>query len=450
MTEKIEYKGYWWRPTSPEKPAPGIMTYIPHEELRLELTGDFDQYKGAVAAFMEPGDEEIIHGLTSDAEKVTLVNCFSSKSINFSCPFPMTKYNCQYAVIGKHIDNLNQDCFYKAYVHFPIMSLWCHPGAIQFEYSENSKGKIGGVSISFSTDKKIIDAVDIDENTSLELRASIEYESDSLAPKIRQSTFLKISKQQDSNIKSFCSDIFIFEQFLSLASLASVQCSDIFLYDKTVYQETEDGDRHHHPIRLLYRQMRQQEDTAMKRHDILFDYSSISGIYHDIIRRWYKEKADLAPIRAHLVDSIAYKRTFCNTDFLVVMQAAEGFWWRFRDKGYKERNNLAPKHKTKIETAISELKKEFDDIGIIKEMDIDAKAAADSRNYYSHFMSRPAGKSILDGVELYSLTARLRLLLICCLLSFIGMDNSRIEAILKRSTSRFITEATQTLGDDNK
>ena len=196
--------------------------------------------------------------------------------------------------------------------------------------------------------------------------------------------------------------------------------------------------------------MRQQEDTAMKRHDILFDYSSISGIYHDIIRRWYKEKADLAPIRAHLVDSIAYKRTFCNTDFLVVMQAAEGFWWRFRDKGYKERNNLAPKHKTKIETAISELKKEFDDIGIIKEMDIDAKAAADSRNYYSHFMSRPAGKSILDGVELYSLTARLRLLLICCLLSFIGMDNSRIEAILKRSTSRFITEATQTLGDDNK
>lgn len=83
-------------------------------------------------------------------------------------------------------------------------------------------------------------------------------------------------------------------------------------------------------------------------------------------------------------------------------------------------------------------------------MDIDAKAAADSRNYYSHFMSRPAGKSILDGVELYSLTARLRLLLICCLLSFIGMDNSRIEAILKRSTSRFITEATQTLGDDNK
>ena len=44
------------------------------------------------------------------------------------------------------------------------------------------------------------------------------------------------------------------------------------------------------------------------------------------------------------------------------------------------------------------------------------------KHYYSHFMNKSQKPNTLDGIELYKLTGKLRILLICCVLSFIGMD----------------------------
>jgi len=42
MTEKFEYKGYWYLPSDPENAIAGILTYIPNESIILELIGTFE------------------------------------------------------------------------------------------------------------------------------------------------------------------------------------------------------------------------------------------------------------------------------------------------------------------------------------------------------------------------------------------------------------------------
>jgi hypothetical protein len=69
---------------------------------------------------------------------------------------------------------------------------------------------------------------------------------------------------------------------------------------------------------------------------------------------------------------------------------------------------------------------------------IDKEAVVDSRNYYSHFMPKDKQPKALDGYELYKLTIRLRILLVCCVLSLYGFDNSRINEIMKESHSKVL------------
>lgn len=60
--------------------------------------------------------------------------------------------------------------------------------------------------------------------------------------------------------------------------------------------------------------------------------------------------------------------------------------------------------------------------------------------YYSHFMNKSQKPNTLDGIELYKLTGKLRILWICCVLSFIGMDHQQIDQLLSKSNNRYIVE----------
>lgn len=57
----------------------------------------------------------------------------------------------------------------------------------------------------------------------------------------------------------------------------------------------------------------------------MFDYNLISEQYPKIIHKWYNDKEDIAPIRAHLIDSIQNTKIFSSIDFLIVVQALEDF-----------------------------------------------------------------------------------------------------------------------------
>ena len=231
----------------------------------------------------------------------------------------------------------------------------------------------------------------------------------------------------------------IFIRPLTLAVLDTVQCSKIFLFDRSIYQKYAGNKKLYHPIQLIYIQDElANTDKKWKNWNFLFDYTSISGHFAEIIQKWYTDKSVLSPIRTHLIDSIAHKKVFSSIDFLVIIQALEGFWWRFKDQEYRQKANQ--KKNTSLKTIIEQIRQDFSDVSRVKKIEINIDEVVDSRHYYSHFMNKSQKPNTLDGIELYKLTGKLRILLICCVLSFIGMNHQQIDQLLNKSNNRYIVE----------
>ncbi|MEE0234629.1 MAG: hypothetical protein UD961_00535 [Bacteroidales bacterium] len=81
---------------------------------------------------------------------------------------------------------------------------------------------------------------------------------------------------------------------------------------------------------------------------------------------------------------------------------------------------------------------EFSDIRCVEMEEDDYQKIADSRHYYSHLL--PPGKKphVVQGKELYNLDFKLRKLLLCCVLNFMGFDNSTIDMFVAKSNNHFL------------
>ena len=245
-----------------------------------------------------------------------------------------------------------------------------------------------------------------------------------LTPKIEQYTCLEIDKKIDSSFINFIYDIEMYEQFLSLATLEVVECSKIILRDRNLYQE-ENGKKYYNTIELIYVQKDDFEESKQtKRHNYLFTYETIKDQYNQIIKKWYEDADKIAPIRLHLIESIRPKRIFSSVDFLIVIQALEGYHIRFRKEDT-------------LTNILNNIIAEFSSIDKTKNDEINVRAVVDSRHYYSHLMDKKEKKHAVDGVELYYLTQKLRKLLICCLLDFVGFDKPKINEILNTCHNTF-------------
>ena len=154
-------------------------------------------------------------------------------------------------------------------------------------------------------------------------------------------------------------------------------------------------------------------------------YETIKDSFPTIIRKWYEEKNSF-PIRAHLIDSVGHRGTFCSNDFLIVAQAVEGYYCRYKKDGLG------------ITSILENLRQDFSDIAILELSDEDIACIRDSRHYFSHLLPPGKKEHVVDGLKLYDLNHKLRKLLLCCLLSFIGFSNEEINKIFSKSNNSFL------------
>lgn len=435
MTKTIVIKGYWWLPATHENTVAGILTYTPNESIILELIGQLKPETSAIEEFINREEECAILGYSSDAKEISLINCYpSGGNLNFSCKFPIQRYNCQHLIIGTHITSLDTPHFFKTLINIPYLSLWATPNSIEntMFYEEKTINKY---CISFRADKNHIDAVDLGDFR-LSLDGHVNYRGDYFEPKINQQTTVTLTNSLDYSLKDALKQIFLFEQFLSFATLKSLESSKIILYNKSKFQQFENGEKHYFPIeyiRVYKGNNTNQEEQIAEQRKFLFKYDTIKDVFQLILKKWYQEQTDIAPIRHHLIECVRQKGSFSSVDFLIIIQAIECFWWRFRDADYKLKNNITVKKQTNLNTILESLINEFNEIEILKLSQINIKEVVDSRHYFSHFVPKTKKPFAKDGLELYNITNKIRKLLICCLLNFIGFDNSRIATIIKES-----------------
>lgn len=438
LDQKLEYKGYWYLPSSPEKKIAGNLTYYPNEKIVLELFGGFNTNLDSLLNNVE--QEPIIYGNTSDAKEITLLQCFSNVTINTSAEFPMISYTCNIMIIGKFVASLDEKCHYTANIRIPELTSWYPPQSIEINIPDLDDTT--NMTISVNTHQKTSSetVVKVDENTSILLKKNVNCSAENMLLNIQleQYTHLEIIKQDAVSIKELLVDIYKYEQFISLATLNVVKSSMITLYDSNLFEQFENK-KIYAPIYIIHPFTERLDIVPnLKFHEYLFTYFTIQDIYPDILQKWYNATEELNPIRSHLIESLKKKKVYGSVDFLIIIQAIEGYWWRFKDDIYHKQNSIPVKNRTALNTILTELKSAFNDITLIKTLDIDIDAIVDSRHYYSHFLLRDKKKKRLDGWDLINQAKKLRLLLICCILSFIGFDNSRINTIFIKSNSKLI------------
>jgi len=429
LCDPFEYKGYWWKPDDPDNKVAGVLTYKPGESITLELIGTFDKENDAVVAFLNKSEESVIHGALGNAKKVTLLKCHPSGSVNLSSFFPIIRYTCIYCFIGRCYSGMDEEGDFRMTVHFPELSYWCHPGVLRETFMKNKEQKGQIISLSFEAlfGGKTLADVELDDGYTIQLKAGASLGGDPalLSNEIGQSSWLEISRNEKVSFNQLLSHIYKFEEFLSIATMRVVESSEITIYDEEYYQEYNDGEKHHHGIYFFSSHWKGKDNEKVDTLKFLFGYDDIKDRLGEMMRLWYADKNDMYPVRSNLVDSLEKKRMFSNMDFLILARALDGYCIRSKYKG-----SFTNRMKTVIEN--------FSDILHIRKDNIKVEELVDSRDYYAHFMPRKGKKHVLDGFELHDLTQKVRRLVICCVLSDLGLDNTIIDTIFKNSNSKYI------------
>lgn len=431
MKEGFTHKGYWWLPGKHEDKIAGVLTYNPNSSIELELFGLLYPNVNPIDSLAEAKNQDVIYGITSDAKEITLLRCRLSGSYNFASEFPLINYNCQNLLVGIHLESEKQKVFLKAKVYIPELSKWCPATLLDKKVEWDESGKWKSVTIVTENKAEILNETEINEYTTLILKGITNNSGNQNYREISKVTYLEILKREDSSIQDFRNLIFSFEQFLSFVALREVQCSEIHLY------ASSDGKRTDEKIQLFYIQERAIESKLADSSHYLFSFETVKDYLSDIIKQWYSTDSAIIPIRRHLIDSIKSKEYFGSNDFLMVAQAIDGFWLRFRDEEYKNTNGINQKKRTSYKTKIKQLLSEFNNISLIVNItdEIDIDSVVESRDYYSHFMNKDKKTKAADGIELYKMTHRLRILLICMFLNWMGFNNEQIDTIISKSNS---------------
>ena len=417
MEDNRIFKGYWWLPSVPDDKVAGTLTIETDGDLRLELYGGFGQNENGVNFEREP--DKVIYGWcyapNGHMKQISLFECHSSISLNFSSDFPITRYTCYYALIGYHLLSMKDAKFFEARVEFAELSYWCPPSNITTWYKENSIT----IALDISTEKSTMASIKLNNGMTLSLNQECSYRPDGTQIDINQATTLVIEKDDISGLDVLATAR-KFERFLSLAMLKPIEHGRITLRSRDYYQEMKDGEPYYHSIELVSKLYKVESNDKAKMYDMLFNYADVKQDFEAVFKR-YDENMSIAQIWSNLIDSLERKRVFTSNDFLVVIQALDGFSIRFR----KETSFLAQ---------IKALRDEFKDIKRLKLTDEDLKASKGSRDYYSHILKleKKEMRNALEGAKLYDLTRKLRVLLICCILNFLGMDNGRINELLNK------------------
>lgn len=325
-------------------------------------------------------------------------------------------------MIGAHMEAMSTPSFFKAQIHYDELTYWCPPKNIRTTWSESE------ISLTVKTvddESSNLATIYLDDGYTLNLKENCNYNHPKdFAVYADQLTYLEVLREGLS-----ADDVVMMtrqmERFLSLATLLPVEQTKIWLYSKDKCQISEKGETYYHFIELIT-YLYKDKPEKIQDHNFLFKHKDVADVFPDMFKRMYSNES-ISLIWTMLLDSLEKKRIFTSNDFLLVAQALDGFAKRFR----KGKN---------IENEFTDLRNEFQDIERLNVSDADLEEAAGSRNYYSHVLrvDLKEDKKAQDGLKLYGLMGRMRVLLICCVMDFLGLDHTKINQLLEKSSNSFL------------
>lgn len=442
--ETQEYKGLWWLPENPKHKVAGILYYTAGEELRLELIGSFDiQHPVGIAAIMNVKREDVIWGQASDGTFITLLDNGCKISHRGCAEFSTVVYSAKEVAIGLHIDSIDDKRFFKGIARIPELSYFLFPAAVKQLVMDTENGS--GIYIKYEDpkqDEREVGKTDVGNGLSICLCRNASFSSGefSFKPTFEQNTLLQIESNKPVSFKQLYEAVVRYEGFLSLATLREVRYSGLRLYSDDCKVRIGDGNYRHMPVIVDTIFHKKPSDKKIDPYKFLFAYKQISDRYSDALKKWFTEDEQFNAIRGHFLDSIDYHGPFSYINFLVAIQAVEGYGRRYLEEEIKAyRKTLSGDQKKKaLLNILTTVFSQYQGVRKVKQ-DTNLEAIVEARNYHSHLLKRK-GQPLVKTEELFILTDELRKVLICCILAYLGFSNAEIDNLTNSTYNELFQE----------
>lgn len=405
------FHGEWWVPAVADRdtrmisPHPeemmglesrhmGTLTYYEDEESTLELYLVPSNFH---AHYYHSND--VMWGKDANGNIFTL---FNVTMIDKQSPdFTNTKFTVGLILIGEYVLSIDNAWSKKCCVHFPYLNNWLFYETKQYitpslnnEYHLDAS--IRGIKlIETEVEKGIVWRL----YHGMQVAESIE------GITIKKTPYLIIESSEPISIYSYLMQIAEFEQFLSIALCGEQKSSEI----KFIGSDSKRS------CKLLLK----RESSFNPFFISLIKFVELKDRLPSMLNTWHANYEKIAPISSYLIDSLKKNNRFDVPAFLIIAQALDGFHKRFVNK--KDGKNIK-----KYEEQIKILLKKFNEVDVVKKINLNPEVLTASRHKYSHLLPDGEQPLAVEGEELYWLTEKCKVLLTCCILNMLGLTNEEI------------------------
>jgi hypothetical protein len=468
MTENFEYKGQWFLPINKEKKVSGILRYDVNHGITLEVLEDFEGTQ-SLSPMYNITEYDIILGVTSQSKEITLYKTYISQreSIrwvrNHEVGKQTCKYSVQYIFEGVHFDKVEDINFDTLISEFVYLDEWV--GIFGFTFPN---GIIEGTNknnewqqVNYKLPEPIVFPLsdDLDGHFNFVMNTSAHPKKVTMEQKVQ----FVLKYKNEKTFKEIWHDLNKFQNFLILCLNEKTNPRNILLHNGKIaidygYGMVIDGQ-----IKLYYRTPDIKSEIPLNSMSILFRYREIQNNFAQMIKTWFERYEKLESVINLLINHFFNDDRFSENIFLNLVQAAESFHARTRDKTkmhkaeYKqlteqilskedEKYHKCLKelfhfgNKLNLHTRLNELIascscKMIDNL--INDKDKFIRDIKNSRNYYTHYSPELENKA-LKNVELFPISEKLKLLMICIFLLEVGLDKNALNQILERKKYTFL------------
>lgn len=465
MDKNFEYKGQWFLPSAPEKRVQGILSYDINEGGTLELFGNFD----SSILYLSRSNDNIILGLTNDSKEITLYSCFIQKSggaklvVGGESAIPHTFYHINYILEGVHIETESQLLFEEIRSEHYGLDEWVGISGFDRSTQTIEAAQQGKFVINYECPEPIDFLIKPNVRGQFNFVAITPgistYDSELC---IKQRLELRLFSEQEHDLESLVEMVFRFQHFLVLGLFEKSYPIRMELFGKRFLVNNGDDKPPRKRIKLyfaVYRPKRMPKNLSV--FDMLFSYREIKIDFPVIIKKWFEQYEILEPAYNLFFARWYNDDRFTTNTFLNYSQSIETFHTKTNNhtkmptKDYDQMKldilGIVPaKHhgwlneqfmfgnSLNLHRRLTDVVNDYSNIvldEIIPDKDKFIMEVKQSRNYYTHY-SKP-GSHVIKGTQLFFLSEKLKILLVCAFLMDIGLKKTLLENGLKRNKHRF-------------
>jgi hypothetical protein len=455
MQENLNLKGIWFLPNNPDKGITGLLEYSPDKGAKLQLMGVFED------THHSQHEPEFINGISADGNQITLYKCYRFGRGFNSNSFETSSYDALFMFIGTFFWDKKELKFQKISFVFEDFDKWVNAFGFKKIHSNEESREI---TIEYQRPDDIL--FNISERINCEIQFDVQYP---LSNQISNATIKQISGVSiwSSNGANTFEELFewfqSFHRLMTLAYFTRPLISDLKV---SVKKKSNEGEEYNSTVAVYF----QTETTKANYKKInsdnyfLFTYREVKENFEIILQRWFLIEGLMEPTVGGLTESFIKREQPLELRFLSLVQAIETIHRRTSDE--TKYNN--EQHKVKINEILKSisadykdwvqeklrysheptLKERLDELSdkipnSVREILLKPTEAKfinqvrDNRNYYTHY--DPKGKSrVLKGSELFFLSERMKIFLICLILREIGFtDGEIVQSIFRKGVFLF-------------